>query len=57
MKYLKSFNTQSDYTNFKSDDSNWIVPSVYLIIEDKTVIFNSNRAILGKVKLGYAVLS
>ena len=43
MKYLKAFNTQSDYTSFKSDGSGWLTPSLYLIKEDKTVKFNSKR--------------
>lgn len=40
MKYLKAFKTQSDYIDFKTDGSDWVVPSVYFIKDNKEIVFN-----------------
>lgn len=40
MKYLKAFKTQSDYIDFKTDGSDWVVPSVYFIKDNREIVFN-----------------
>jgi hypothetical protein len=39
MKYLKKFNQESEYQNFKISDE-FILPNVSLIINDNKVLFN-----------------